>query len=144
MTSLPRLNRGSAGRRLGAVGLLALALLLPTAVGYAVLGLARALRWWGERRRPVPVEPPLHSVAADLRRLHDAVDRVELARDLPAKRLRLTAARAAYVDALVSACRRLDVEPPAVVGSTVPQVEIYRVEAALRRRGLDVRGPSAA
>ena len=48
------------------------------------------------------------------------------------------ALRGAYADALSLACRRLDVSPPRG-GDRAPQAEIYRVEAALRQRGLDVR-----
>jgi len=48
------------------------------------------------------------------------------------------ALRGAYTDALSAACRRLDISPPRG-GDRAPQAEIYRVEAALRQHGLDVR-----
>ena len=44
----------------------------------------------------------------------------------------------AYLDLLRDACDRLDVSP-LPPGDVVPQAEIYRVEAGLRRSGLDVR-----
>jgi hypothetical protein len=54
--------------------------------------------------------------------------------------------RGAYLDALGTACRRLEVSPPVVeahpASPRVNQAEIYRVEAALRQRGLDVREPA--
>ena len=59
-----------------------------------------------------------------------------------AKNLRLKALRGAYVDALTTACERLEVAPPAG-GDRAPLPEIYRVEAALRQRGLDVRETAA-
>ena len=43
-----------------------------------------------------------------------------------------------YSDLLRVACERLDVAP-LPPGDLVPQAEIYRAEAALRQRGLDVR-----
>jgi hypothetical protein len=46
------------------------------------------------------------------------------------------------LDALCTACERLEVSPPPG-GERTPQAEIYRVEAALRERGLDVRQPVA-
>jgi len=63
---------------------------------------------------------------------------METRSDLPAKNLRLRAIRAAYLDTLTSACQRLGVTPPPR-GGRVRQADIYRVEAALRQRGLDVR-----
>jgi hypothetical protein len=80
---------------------------------------------------------------ANLVRLRADLEAMETRTDLPAKRLRVRALRAAYVDALNDACRRLDISPPAsAVGglaAEVPQSDIYRMEAALRQRGLDVR-----
>ena len=56
--------------------------------------------------------------------------------------MRLKALRGAYVDALSTACQRLEVSPPGG-GDRAPLTEIYRVEAALRQRGLDVRETAA-
>lgn len=123
---------------------LAMAILLPTAAGYslvAVRAVARAIGRWRYAHRPELVDVPIERLGADLRRLHDQLDATENASDLPAKQLRTSALRAAYVDALDAACRELDVAPaaPAPAGR-VARTEIYRVEAALRARGLDVRG----
>ena len=74
--------------------------------------------------------------------LRPAVRVRETRSDLPAKNLRLRALRAAYVGALIDACQRLDVSPPAGAREhpeTALQSDIYRMEAALRERGLDVR-----
>ena len=54
----------------------------------------------------------------------------------------MQALRGAYLDALSAACQRLDVSPPPG-GDRAPLAEIYRAEAALRQRGLDVREPAA-
>jgi hypothetical protein len=48
--------------------------------------------------------------------------------------------RGAYLDTLAEACRRLGMAPP---GDGATQAEIYRTEAALAARGLDVRGRAA-
>jgi hypothetical protein len=120
---------------------------LPTALGFGAIGAVRVLRWAGQRRsRPVVVEP-IERLAARLRRLRAQLEDMETRPDVPHKGLRLRALRAAYVDTLVTACERLEVSPP--VGSQgvpprgpadrVPLAEIYRVEAALRQHGLDVR-----
>lgn len=66
---------------------------------------------------------------------------------MPAKHLRLQALRGAYVDALCTACQRLEVSPPLSAGQAgserANQADIYRVEAELRQRGLDVREPAS-
>ena len=115
---------------------------LPTAVGFAIVGALRAARWLGEahrtaRFRALPPEP-IERLAADLRRLRAELEDTETRSGLTAKHHRVQALRGAYVDALSAACRRLEVSPP-LGGDRVPQAEIYRVEAALRQRGLDVR-----
>jgi hypothetical protein len=124
----------------GAVGnavLLVVALLLPTALGFAALGTARAVRWWTQRRgQPVPPEP-IEKLCAAVRRLHAQLEALENQPASPGKAVRVRALRAAYLDALCAACGRLDVAAP--TGNPVRQAEIYRVEADLRRRGLDVR-----
>lgn len=115
---------------------LAVAILLPTAAGYAVLLAHRA---WAAReaRRPPLAGPSIERLGADLRRLHALLDATENAPPAPAKNLRCQATRAAYLDALAAACRQLQIAPPA--GHPVPRAEIYRVEADLRSHGLDVR-----
>ncbi|MDT4945203.1 MAG: hypothetical protein QOH14_1936 [Pseudonocardiales bacterium] len=123
--------------------LLAVAFGLPTAVAYAAVAVVRWRRW-AAARRPALAAEPIERLTADLRRLHAEVDRTETAVRLPAKNLRCRAVRAAYVDALSAACRRFDVPPPTgSPGASVPVTEIYRVEAALRGHGIDVRGASA-
>ena len=82
--------------------------------------------------------PPLGRLQADLRRLRAELEDTESRSGLTAKNHRIRALRGAYVDALCAACQRLDVSPPGG-GDQAPLTEIYRVEAALRRRGLDVR-----
>lgn len=120
--------------------------LLPTAVGYALIALVRGGRWSSERwharryRLEVPAEP-IERLAGRLRRLRAQLDETETRYDVPAKNVRLTALRGAYIDVLSAACERLDVPPPPG-GDRVPLAEIYRVEAALRERGLDVRQPA--
>lgn len=124
-----------------------LAALLPTAVAYALIGGFRAVRWLSENVRTWQHrdDPPAESterLTANLRRLRVQLEDAETRTDLTAKHLRVTALRGAYLDALRTACERLGVSPPPVLGR-VPQAEIYRVEAALRERGLDVREPVA-
>ena len=125
-------------------------ILLPTAVGYGVIALFRGLRWAGERnwsRRGVPEPEPIDRLAANLRRLRAQLEDLETRADVPAKNLRLRALRGAYADVLTTACKRLDVDPPQTAGLAAGgqayQAEIYRVEAQLRQRGLDVREPAA-
>jgi hypothetical protein len=119
-------------------------ILLPTAVGYAVLGSIRGCRWVAQRRsaartraHPVTVEP-VERLAARMRRLRAELEAMETRSDVPAKGMRLRALRGAYLDLLRVACERLDIAtlPP---GDLVPQADIYRAEAALRQGGLDVR-----
>ena len=93
-----------------------------------------------------PLQGPLQGPApradraseADLRRLRAELEDTETRSGLTAKHHRVQALRGAYVDALSAACRRLDISPPRG-GDRAPQAEIYRVEAALRQHGLDVR-----
>jgi phosphatidylserine/phosphatidylglycerophosphate/cardiolipin synthase-like enzyme len=117
------------------------AILFPTALGYAVLGSARIYRWQAERRRAArSTVPPIERLCADLRRLNAQLTATENQMTLPGKGTRVRALRAAYVDALSAACRELEIAPPkAPSPENVTQIEIYRVEAALRERGVDVR-----
>jgi hypothetical protein len=131
-------SRGAYTGGVSAVILLIVAVLLPTAAGLALLGSVRVLRWVAERRCRVPAPEPINRLAADLRRLRAELEATETRADLPAKELRLRALRSAYLDTLAAACRRLEVSP-LPPGGRIPQSEIYRVEAALRLRGLEVR-----
>jgi hypothetical protein len=116
---------------------LVVAVLMPTAAGYTVV-VARRLQARREAHRPpTPTTQPVERIRADLRRLHDLLDATENSPDLPAKNLRCQATRAAYIDALSAACQQFQVAPPS--GRPVARAEIYRVEAELRRLGLDVR-----
>lgn len=116
------------------------AILAPTALGCLVLGMARASRWLTERRRSrsVPNEP-IERLGADLCRLHAQLEATENRPATPGKAVRVRAIRAAYVDALCAACRCLEVAAPTTGAEPVRLAEIYRMEADLRLRGLDVR-----
>ena len=104
---------------------------LPTAVGFALIGAVRAARWLAEARyraRYQALPEPIERLQADLRRLRAELEDTETRSGLTAKHHRVQALRSAYLDALSTACRRLDVPPPP---GNPPQAEIYRVEAAL-------------
>lgn len=116
---------------------LVVAILLPTALVYAVLGVRRVVTHVELRRPALPDTVPIERLHADLRRLHDLLNATENANGIAAKAFHCKATRAAYIDVLVAACRQLEVEPP--TGHPVPEAEIYRVESDLRRLGLDVR-----
>jgi hypothetical protein len=124
---------------------LVIVILLPTAAGYAIIGGFRGAGWaagyWYARQHQLaaPTEP-IERLGANLRRLRAELDATETQSGIPAKSLRLKALRGAYIDALGTACERLEVSPPPG-GDRAPLAEIYRVEAALRERGLDVRQP---
>jgi len=81
---------------------------------------------------------PIERLAGNLRRLRAELEAMETRTGVPNKHVRVGALRGAYLDALGTACRRLDISPPPG-GDRASQAEIYRVEAALRQRGLDVR-----
>ncbi|MGE5290751.1 MAG: hypothetical protein ACM3ML_26880 [Micromonosporaceae bacterium] len=123
--------------------------MLPTLLGLAVLGAVRVHQWLSARRgRAAGVferVEPIELLGADVRRLRAALEAEENQMGTPAKVMRVRARRAAYIDVLTAACKRLGVNPPcaARTGGWVPLTEIYRVEAALRERGLDVRQPAS-
>jgi hypothetical protein len=127
----------------------ALAIALPIAAVYAVIGGGRLLNWISEHpisahRAHAPAPEPAHRVRANLVRLRAEVESTETRSDLVAKNMRLRAVRTAYVDALCDACRRLDISPlPGARQDNVRQSDIYRLETALRERGLDVRETAA-
>jgi len=121
---------------------LLVAIALPIAAIYSLIGGGRLVNWIAEQQTRAPAPVPIGRVRANLVRLRAQLEAMETRSDLPAKNLRLRALRAAYVDALCAACQRLDVSPPPSAQAhpeSVPQSDIYRMEAALRQRGLDVR-----
>jgi len=128
------------------VVLLIFAATLPSAACFAVIYAWRGAGWLGEaraRRKAAAAPPePIDRLQADLRRLRAELEATETRTGLTAKHHRVQALRGAYLDALSAACRRLDVSPPPG-GDRAPLAEIYRAEAALRQRGLDVREPAA-
>jgi hypothetical protein len=122
-----------------------LILLIPTLVGAALIGgvrLCGLTRRWAINRRAVAAgaQVPLERLAADLRRLNQQVTRVEDAADMkPGRAVRVRALRSAYGESLLAACRALDVPDAPADGSRLALPEVYRLEAALRERGLDIR-----
>jgi hypothetical protein len=123
---------------------LVLVIALMPVVGYGLIGAWRASQWLGEVRAKAPPPVPVERLTADLRRLRAELDDTETRDGLTAKQHRVRALRGAYLDTLSAACQRLEVPPPSGPrGGDAPLQEIYRVEAALRQRGLDVREPAA-
>jgi hypothetical protein len=120
---------------------LVLVVVLMPAAGCALIGAVRAARWLAEKRRKAPMPTPDGRLKANLRRLRAELEETEASVELTAKVHHVRAARGAYLDTLAEACRRLGVAPPPGDGAT--QAEIYRTEAALAARGLDVRGRAA-
>lgn len=119
---------------------------LPTLAGFALIYVWRGAGWLGQVRarrtaKAVPPEP-IERLQANLRRLRAELEDTETRSRLTAKHHRVQALRGAYLDTLSAACQRLNVSPPAG-GDRAVQSEIYRVEAALRQRGLDVRETAA-
>jgi len=117
-----------------------LALLASPFVASAVVTVVR--REWeqiAEQRRTKTGAVPIERVAADLRRLRAQLEARENRPGLTGKGMRMGAVRLAYVEVLEVACRQLDVLPPRSGPEWQTSLaEIYRVEAQLRERGLDV------
>jgi hypothetical protein len=127
---------------MGAVMLWVLVLFIPTLAFGGVLAALRGWRRADDRARQIRAErtpaEPLLQVEARLRRLRAELEAMENQPGGTAKQHKMLAVRGAYIDVLTSACRRFTVDPPAG-GDRARQAEIYRVEAALREHGLDVR-----
>ena len=124
----------------------AVAVALPIAAVYAVIGGGRLLKWLSDQPSRPHSPEPIEQLRANLVRLRAQLEDMETRSDQPAKNLRVRALRAAYVDKLLDACQRLDVSPPPGARTrpeSVRQSDIYRVEAALLEYGLDVREPAA-
>ena len=117
---------------------LVIAILLPTAAGYAIIVVVRAVRRARQARYQPPPAESLDRLGARLRRLRAELEQTESQPGVTAKVHRVRAIRGAYLDLLSEACTRLEVPPPRD-GDRAKLTEIYRVEAALRSRGLDVR-----
>lgn len=120
------------------VALVLLALLLPTAAGYALVASVRVSRRVAESRRRPAAPESAERLAATLRRLRAELESTESSSALTAKSHHIRVVRGAYLDALGDACRRLGVSPPPG-GDQARRADIYRAEAALREHGLDVR-----
>jgi hypothetical protein len=112
------------------------------AAGWALVGGWRASAWLQERLRKAPPAESLTELATTLARLRDELEDTETRAGLIAKHHRVEAVRAAYLDVLATACRRLDVTPPPG-GARATLADIYRAEAALRQRGLPARERTA-
>ena len=121
-----------------------LMMLTPTLAGVALLlgfGLwaDSVPRIRNHRKASTAGMPPLERVAMNLRRLRRDVIRLEDSPDAtPDRSARLASVRSAYCDTLLIACRALEVPVEVADLSRSPDAEIYRLEAELRARGLDV------
>lgn len=124
------------------IGLLA----LPYMLSLVIAVVRRAYERRAERHRPVaPATAPIEKITADLRRLRAQLEARENRPGITGKGMRMGAVRTAYVQVLGVACHQLEVPPPRSDSHWhTPLAEIYRVEAQLRERGLDVRQVSMA
>jgi hypothetical protein len=126
---------------MGWLGLFALAVFLPTIVGYAAVLVVRACKRIAESRRQSPPAEPIDRLVSRLRRLRAELEATENTPRGPARQHKLRAIRGAYLDVLATACDRVEVPPPPG-GDRARQADIYRAEAALRQRGIEVRATS--
>lgn len=124
--------------RVGTVVELIIAFTLLPAAGGALIWAWRLAQRVSEARRQPPAAVPDGRLEADLRRLRAELMDTETRAGLTAKHHRVQALRAAYLDALTTACRRFDVAVPEG-GDRATLAEIYRAEAALGQRGLRLR-----
>lgn len=122
---------------------LVIAILLPTAAGYTIIAIVRAVRRSRQASCKPPPAEPLDRLAARLQRLRAELEQTESRSGTTAKSHRVRAIRGAYLDLLSEACARMEVSPPPG-GDRAELTEIYRAEAELRGRGLDVRSASTA
>lgn len=122
---------------MGWPGLLALAVLLPTMTGYAILFAIRGYRRAAESRWQPPPPEPLERLVARLRRLKLELETTENTPRGTARLHHLRAVRGAYLDLLRIACERFEVSPPPG-DDLARQADIYRAEAALKERGVDI------
>jgi hypothetical protein len=106
---------------------------------YVLISSLRATRRLGESRTRPPEPEPIERLAARLRRLRAELEATENKAGTTAKGHHVRVLRGAYADTLAQACQRLDLPPPPG-GERARQADIYRTEAALRERGVDVRG----
>ena len=124
---------------------LGLVVMIPTAAGYGLIYSVRGIHWVVERwpRPRAPELEPIERLTATLRRLRAELESMETRTGIPNKHVRLRALRGAYLDVLGTACQRLAVAPPCGGSQRFDQADVYRVEAELRQRGVDVREPAA-
>jgi hypothetical protein len=128
---------------MASLALLAVVVAIPTAAGYALIGIWRGgHKLAAARHSSLPAAEPIERLEARLRRLRSQLEAAEIASGVPAKNHRVQAVRGAYADVLADACRRLEISSPVADGHG-RQADIYRAEEALRRRGLDVRETAA-
>ncbi|WP_370938892.1 hypothetical protein [Amycolatopsis sp. cg13] len=118
----------------GPVVLFAVVSVAPSALFWAALRLPAVCRWLRRRRAaPVPSEPPVEQVAADLRRVRRTL--AQLPAGTPAARRIGT--RQAYDALLVTACRELGVEHrlDGLREGADRDLERLRIEDSLSRKG---------
>lgn len=118
----------------GPVLLFAVVSVAPSALFWAALRVPALYRWLCRRRSaPVPSEPPVEQVAANLRRVRRTL--AQLPSGTPAARRIGT--RQAYDELLVTACRELGVEHrlDGLREGIDRDLERLRIEDALSRKG---------
>ena len=112
-------------------------MLLPTITGYAVVLASAATAGAAEATAPASAAEPLDRLADPAAAARAELETTENTPRGPARQHHLRADRGAYLDVLRIACERFGVSPPPG-GDRARQADIYRAEAALRERGVDV------